>query len=87
MGSRGAFSFNLDLDLRVGAHHSGNWGGLISIPASSWPTPSLAWSTATAGSVDALRPRPRNSVRMALADCTVEGGSGPAVGRNGASRA
>ncbi|MEC7122624.1 MAG: M20/M25/M40 family metallo-hydrolase, partial [Pseudomonadota bacterium] len=32
MGSRGAFNFNLDLDLRVGAHHSGNWGGLISNP-------------------------------------------------------
>ena len=29
LGSRGAFNFELRVDLREGAHHSGNWGGLI----------------------------------------------------------
>jgi acetylornithine deacetylase/succinyl-diaminopimelate desuccinylase-like protein len=31
LGSRGAFNFELRVDLREGAHHSGNWGGLLSI--------------------------------------------------------
>jgi acetylornithine deacetylase/succinyl-diaminopimelate desuccinylase-like protein len=30
LGSRGAFNFDLHVDLRAAAHHSGNWGGLIS---------------------------------------------------------
>ena len=29
LGSRGAFNFDLRVDLRPAAHHSGNWGGLI----------------------------------------------------------
>lgn len=33
MGSRGAVSFDLRVDLREGAHHSGNWGGLLADPA------------------------------------------------------
>ena len=33
MGSRGGISFALDVDLREGAHHSGNWGGLLADPA------------------------------------------------------
>ena len=33
MGSRGAVSFDLVVDLREGAHHSGNWGGLLADPA------------------------------------------------------
>ncbi|MBF8741394.1 M20 family metallopeptidase [Pseudomonas guariconensis] len=32
LGSRGAFNFTLRADLREGAHHSGNWGGLLSNP-------------------------------------------------------
>lgn len=32
MGSRGAFNFTMRLSLRDGAHHSGNWGGLLSNP-------------------------------------------------------
>ncbi len=33
MGSRGSLSFDLLVDLRKGAHHSGNWGGLLADPA------------------------------------------------------
>jgi acetylornithine deacetylase/succinyl-diaminopimelate desuccinylase-like protein len=33
MGSRGAIDFDLTVDLRDGAHHSGNWGGLLADPA------------------------------------------------------
>ncbi|MCP1419086.1 acetylornithine deacetylase/succinyl-diaminopimelate desuccinylase-like protein [Pseudomonas laurylsulfativorans] len=32
LGSRGAFNFELRVDLRDGAHHSGNWGGLLRNP-------------------------------------------------------
>ncbi len=33
LGSRGAINFELVVHLREGAHHSGNWGGLIADPA------------------------------------------------------
>lgn len=33
LGSRGAINFELVVNLREGAHHSGNWGGLIADPA------------------------------------------------------
>lgn len=33
LGNRGAVTFDLVVDLREGAHHSGNWGGLIADPA------------------------------------------------------
>ncbi|WP_378942863.1 M20 family metallopeptidase [Paracoccus sp. R86501] len=33
MGSRGGLSFDLVVDLRKGAQHSGNWGGLLADPA------------------------------------------------------
>ncbi len=32
LGSRGAFNFELKISLRQGAHHSGNWGGLLRNP-------------------------------------------------------
>lgn len=32
LGSRGVFNFTLQVTLRDGAHHSGNWGGLLSNP-------------------------------------------------------
>jgi acetylornithine deacetylase/succinyl-diaminopimelate desuccinylase-like protein len=32
LGSRGVFNFDLRLTLRDSAHHSGNWGGLLSNP-------------------------------------------------------
>jgi acetylornithine deacetylase/succinyl-diaminopimelate desuccinylase-like protein len=32
LGARGAFNFDMHVDLRDGGHHSGNWGGLLSNP-------------------------------------------------------
>src|SRR5690606_5357919 len=32
LGARGNFNFDMWLDLREGAHHSGNWGGLLADP-------------------------------------------------------
>ncbi|HKY95237.1 MAG TPA: M20/M25/M40 family metallo-hydrolase, partial [Kiloniellales bacterium] len=31
-GTRGAFDFDMTLDLRAGGHHSGNWGGILANP-------------------------------------------------------
>ena len=33
LGCRGGLRLHLDVDLREGAHHSGNWGGVLSNPA------------------------------------------------------
>ncbi|WP_417453981.1 M20 family metallopeptidase [Kiloniella sp.] len=33
MGTRGAINFDLSVNLREGANHSGNWGGLLADPA------------------------------------------------------
>lgn len=33
LGARGALNFRLEVTLRSGAHHSGNWGGLLADPA------------------------------------------------------
>ncbi|WP_419905845.1 M20 family metallopeptidase [Kiloniella sp.] len=33
MGTRGAINFDLEVKLREGANHSGNWGGLLADPA------------------------------------------------------
>jgi acetylornithine deacetylase/succinyl-diaminopimelate desuccinylase-like protein len=85
LGSRGAVNFDLVCDLREGAHHSGNWGGLLA-------NPGTILASAIASLVDAngrilvegLRPPPiPPSVRAALADLTVGGGpSDPAVDRD-----
>jgi acetylornithine deacetylase/succinyl-diaminopimelate desuccinylase-like protein len=32
LGARGALNFDLSVDLREGAHHSGNWGGALANP-------------------------------------------------------
>ena len=32
LGNRGAFNFDLAVELRDGGHHSGNWGGLLANP-------------------------------------------------------
>lgn len=76
LGARGAMNFDLIVDLREGGHHSGNWGGLLANPGII-----LAHALATiATAKGAIRVRewvPQsmpNSVRVALADCTVEGG-------------
>ena len=81
-GTRGALNFDLTVDLRAGGHHSGNWGGILA-------NPGIILAHAIASIIDAkgrvlardLVPRAvPNSVRAALADCTIEGGAdGPAI--------
>ena len=82
LGTRGALSFDLSIQARQGAHHSGNWGGLISNPGIQ-----LAHAIASiVGPTGQIRipewvpselPEP---VRRALVDCEVDGGAdGPEV--------
>ncbi|MEM9761656.1 MAG: M20 family metallopeptidase [Pseudomonadota bacterium] len=72
-GARGGMTMDLEVDLREGAHHSGNWGGLLADPG-------LILAHALAGITDAsgriLVPEWRpssltNSVRAALADLEI----------------
>ena len=82
LGSRGVMNFDLSIDLRPGAHHSGNWGGLIADPGIL-----LAHAIATitdrngAIRIPQWRPAPiAESVKEALADCEPGGGDdAPAI--------
>ncbi|HEV2187154.1 MAG TPA: M20 family metallopeptidase [Stellaceae bacterium] len=76
LGARGAMNFDLVCDLREGGHHSGNWGGLLANPGVIMAH-ALASITSDKGAIKIKEWKPAsmpNSVRMALADCTVEGG-------------
>jgi acetylornithine deacetylase/succinyl-diaminopimelate desuccinylase-like protein len=84
LGSRGAFNFDLGVELREGAHHSGNWGGLLA-------NPGIVLANAIASMVDArgrilvagLQPPPiSQSVRRALADIEPGEPDGPAIDAN-----
>lgn len=81
LGSRGAYNFDLVVDLREGGHHSGNWGGLLA-------NPGTILANAIASLVDGrgrilvpgLRPPPLpGGVRRALADVEPGGPGGPAI--------
>jgi acetylornithine deacetylase/succinyl-diaminopimelate desuccinylase-like protein len=81
LGSRGAFNFDLHVDLRAGAHHSGNWGGLLANPGTILAN-AIASLVDARGRilVDALRPAPiPASVRRALADIEPGEPAGPAI--------
>jgi len=82
LGSRGAFNFDISIDLREGGHHSGNWGGLLANPGVILAHV-LAGIAGPRGEIriPEWRPAPiSNSVRAALADIVVEGGDdGPAI--------
>jgi len=76
LGARGAMNFNLVVDLREGGHHSGNWGGLLANPGIILAH-ALSSITSDKGAIRVREWVPShmpNSVRMALADCTIEGG-------------
>ena len=77
LGSRGAFNFDLSVDLRDRAHHSGNWGGLLRNPGTVLASAIAALVDARGRIlIEALRPPPiPASVRTALEDLTVGGGS------------
>jgi len=73
LGSRGAYNFELSLNLREGPHHSGNWGGLLRNPGTVLAS-AIASMVDARGAilVDALRPPPiPEGVRAALADIRV----------------
>lgn len=81
LGSRGSVNFDLAVDLRAGANHSGNWGGLLRDPAMV-----LAHAIASISDVDGQlqiaewRPDSlSDAVRADLADIPV---SGPMIDPN-----
>ena len=76
LGSRGVVNVELRLALRDGAHHSGNWGGLLRNPGTVLAN-AIASLVDGRGRIriDALRPPPiPPSVRAALAGLAVGGG-------------
>ena len=82
LGSRGVANFDLALTLREGAHHSGNWGGLLRNPGTVLAN-AIACLVDGRGviRVPALRPPPiPANVRQALQDLRFGGDPGdPAV--------
>ena len=76
LGARGAFNFDMHVELRDGGHHSGNWGGLLSNPGIILAQ-ALATITSPTGAIKVrewLPPPIPNSVRAALADIAIDGG-------------
>ncbi len=82
LGSRGVANFDLSLTLREGAHHSGNWGGLLRNPGTVLAN-AIACLVDGRGKilVEGLRPPPiPENVRAALAGLRFGGDPGdPAV--------
>jgi acetylornithine deacetylase/succinyl-diaminopimelate desuccinylase-like protein len=85
LGCRGGVRIHLDVNLREGAHHSGNWGGVLANPAIILAN---AIATLVDGrgrlKLDALKPpRLSNQIRATLADVKVEPTQGePALSDN-----
>ena len=85
LGSRGVCNFELDIELRDRAHHSGNWGGLLRNPGTVLASAIAALVDARGRIlVEALRPPPiPDAVRAALADIAPGGGrDDPAIDRD-----
>ncbi|MCB1479526.1 MAG: M20 family metallopeptidase [Rhodobiaceae bacterium] len=81
MGSRGAVNFDLNVTYREGAHHSGNWGGLLKEPATVLAH-AIASIVDRRGQIKVPEWRPDSltpSVRKALEDCPVGGFDGPSI--------
>lgn len=82
LGTRGAISFDLKIEARPGAHHSGNWAGVISNPGIQLAHAIASISSAT-GQVRVPEWVPEelpDSVRRALSDCEIDGGAdGPEI--------
>jgi acetylornithine deacetylase/succinyl-diaminopimelate desuccinylase-like protein len=81
MGARGCISFDLEVDLREGAHHSGNWGGLLADPAMILAQ-ALATITDARGQILIPEWRPDSlteEVREALRGLPIKGGDGPTI--------
>ena len=81
MGTRGGTTFDLVVETHEGAHHSGNWGGLLADPARILAH-ALAEITDRRGQIKVPEWRPTslsNSIREALKDLPGAGGEGPEV--------
>ncbi len=85
LGARGSVNFDLTIQARAGGHHSGNWGGLISNPGIQLAH-AIASIVSPTGQIRIPEWVPSElpaSVRRALADCEVDGGTdGPVVEPN-----
>jgi acetylornithine deacetylase/succinyl-diaminopimelate desuccinylase-like protein len=84
LGARGGYPIDLVVNLREGAHHSGNWGGLIA-NAGIVLAQALATITDVRGTIQIPEWRPPlpQSVRQVLAGVEVDGGEdGPVVDRD-----
>jgi acetylornithine deacetylase/succinyl-diaminopimelate desuccinylase-like protein len=85
LGCRGGIRVQLDVNLRDGGHHSGNWGGVLANPATILAN---AIATLVDGNgrllLDELKPpRLSNQIRAALADVRIEPTEGePALSEN-----
>ncbi len=82
LGNRGGALFDLVCDMRVGGHHSGNWGGLLADPGIILAH-ALATITTPTGEIKIAAWRPpaiAANIRAALADVTIDGGAdGPTI--------
>src|ERR1700737_364420 len=74
LGCRGGLRIHLDVNLREGAHHSGNWGGVLSNAATILAS-AIATLVDGEGRLlldDIKPPRISNQIRAGLADVKVE---------------
>jgi acetylornithine deacetylase/succinyl-diaminopimelate desuccinylase-like protein len=74
LGCRGGIRIHLDVNLREGGHHSGNWGGVLANPATILAN-AIASLVDSHGrlQLDQLKPpRLSNQIRAALADVEVK---------------
>lgn len=82
LGARGGANFDLVVDLREGAHHSGNWGGALADPAMilCQAIGSICGPTGKILVKEWLPPPMTNAVRDALSDITLSpGADGPRI--------
>ena len=94
LGARGGYSFDLEITARAGAHHSGNWGGILSDPAIQLAH-AISTITSPTGQIRIPEWKPKalpEAVREALTDCEIDGGEhapeiDPGWGEPGLSRA
>jgi acetylornithine deacetylase/succinyl-diaminopimelate desuccinylase-like protein len=76
LGSRGLYNFTMTVELRKGAHHSGNWGGALANPGILLAQ-AIASITDARGAIRVPEWRPTTltpSVRAALAGLRIDGG-------------
>lgn len=78
LGSRGAVNFELEVNLRAGGHHSGNWGGVLA-NAGTLLANAIASLVDAKGHIQVAGLKPKEipaAVRAALSTITLEQGMG-----------